>query len=73
VNRAAGGPVVLGKRVYFTEKKGRGRHGTIHGYSTRRMRERFRFNDGKNSPLIPASGKLIIVGFTKLYGLVPTG
>jgi outer membrane protein assembly factor BamB len=70
-HRAAGGPVVLGRRVYFTEKGPRNQHGIVHGYSVRRMRQVFRFNDGRSSPLIPVPGQLIMVGFTTLYGLAP--
>ena len=69
--RAIGGPVVLGRRVYFSEMGRRGRPGRVIGYNVGTMRQVFWWPDGKYSPVVAAGRTLVVVGLRKLYALRP--
>ena len=71
VNRAIGGPIVLGDHVYFAEMGDPARRGRIHAYQTQTMRSTWTFPDGKYTAVTPAGQRLVAVGFTTLYALDP--
>lgn len=61
-------PVVAGPRVYFAASGlSRSAPGTIYGFRLRGMRLRWKFPDGKYTPVVPFGHDLLVVGFTTLY------
>ena len=68
---AANGPIsgsatVLGDVVYFSTLAGR-----TYGLNARTGRRVWSFPDGKYSPVVAGPDRVYLVGYTKMYGLVP--
>jgi outer membrane protein assembly factor BamB len=53
-------------RVYFATLKQR-----TYGLDAKTGRPVWTFPDGKYTPVVAAKGRLFLVGFGKLYGMVP--
>jgi outer membrane protein assembly factor BamB len=68
-HRALGSPVVVGWRVYFSDRGNKGEPGHVWSFRTVDMRLKWRFGDGKYTPVTPIRGGLILVGFGRLYRL----
>ncbi len=62
----SGSATVLGKIVYFSTLKGR-----TYGLDARTGKQVWSFPDGKYSPLVAGPERVYLVGYTKLYGMVP--
>jgi len=62
----SGSATVLGNIVYFSTLKGR-----TYGLEARTGRRVWSFPDGKYSPLVAGPERVYLVGYTRLYGLVP--
>jgi outer membrane protein assembly factor BamB len=65
-------PVVIGPLVYVADRGASGRvPGHIYAYNPGTGRLVWQFHDGKYSPAIAAAGRLVVVGFGRLYVLKP--
>ena len=62
----SGSATVLGEVVYFSTLKGR-----TYGLDVRTGKRLWSFPDGKYSPLVAGPDRVYLVGYTRLYGLVP--
>jgi outer membrane protein assembly factor BamB len=62
----SGSATVLGDVVYFSTLKGR-----TYGLDARTGKLLWSFPDGKYSPLVAGPDRVYLVGYTRLYGLVP--
>ena len=62
----SGSATVLGTTVYFSTLKGR-----TYGLDASTGRQLWSFPDGKYSPLVAGPERVYLVGYTKLYGMVP--
>lgn len=62
----SGSATVLGKVVYFSTLKGR-----TYGLDAATGKRIWSFPDGKYSPLVAGPERVYLVGYTKLYGMVP--
>ncbi len=67
-------PVVIGPLVYVADRGASGSvSGHVYGYNPGNGRLVWQFHDGKYSPAIAAAGRLVVVGFGRLYVLKPRG
>jgi outer membrane protein assembly factor BamB len=64
--KISGSATVIGDVVYFATLKGR-----TYGLDARTGRQLWTFPDGKYSPVVADATRLYLVGYAKLYGLVP--
>jgi outer membrane protein assembly factor BamB len=64
--RISGSPTVIGDVVYFATLEGR-----TYALNGRTGKPVWTFPDGKYTPVVAAKGRLFLVGFGKLYGMVP--
>ncbi len=62
----SGSATVLGDVVYFSTLAGR-----TYGLDARTGRRLWSFPDGKYSPIVAGPGRVYLVGYTRMYGLVP--
>jgi outer membrane protein assembly factor BamB len=62
----SGSATVLGDIVYFSTLKGR-----TYGLAAKTGKQVWSFPDGKYSPVVAGPDRVYLVGYTKLYGLVP--
>jgi outer membrane protein assembly factor BamB len=62
----SGSATVLGGLVYFSTLKGR-----TYALDPRTGRQVWSFADGKYSPVVAGPERVYLVGYTRLYGLVP--
>ena len=62
----SGSATVLGDVVYFSTLSGK-----TYGLDARTGRRLWTFADGKYSPLVAGPDRAYLVGYTRLYGLVP--
>jgi outer membrane protein assembly factor BamB len=62
----SGSATVLGNMVYFSTLKGR-----TYGLDAKTGRRIWSFPDGKYSPVVAGPDRVYLVGYTKMYGLVP--
>ena len=67
-------PVVIGPLVYVADRGASGSvSGHVYAYNPGNGRLVWQFHDGKYSPAIAAAGRLVVVGFGRLYVLKPRG
>jgi outer membrane protein assembly factor BamB len=67
-------PVVIGPLVYVSDRGASGSvPGHAYGYNPGSGQLVWQFHDGKYSTAIAAAGRLIVVGFGRLYSLKPRG
>ncbi len=64
--KISGSATVIGDVVYFATLAGR-----TYALDARTGRQRWTFPDGKYSPVVADAERLYLVGYGKLYGLVP--
>lgn len=64
--KISGSATVLGDHVYFATLKGR-----TYGLEARTGKRVWSFPDGKYSPLVAGPERVYLVGYTRLYGMVP--
>src|SRR5437868_3368181 len=64
--KISGSPTVIGDIVYFATLKGK-----TYALDARRGKLLWTFPDGKYSPVVSDGKRLYLVGYAKLYGLVP--
>ena len=57
---------MIGNVVYFATLAGR-----TYALATRTGRQLWTYPDGKYTPVVAAKGRLFLVGFGKVYGMVP--
>jgi outer membrane protein assembly factor BamB len=62
----SGSPTVVGNIVYFATLKGR-----TYALNARTGRQVWTYPDGKYSPVVATQGRLFLVGYGKVYGMVP--
>ena len=62
----SGSATVLGKLVYFSTLKGR-----TYALDARTGKRVWSFPDGKYSPIVAGPDRVYLVGYTRLYGMVP--
>jgi outer membrane protein assembly factor BamB len=62
----SGSATVLGSVVYFSTLKGR-----TYGLDARTGKQVWSFPDGKYTPLVAGPDRVYLVGYTRLYGMVP--
>jgi outer membrane protein assembly factor BamB len=62
----SGSATVLGNVVYFSTLKGR-----TYGLDAKTGKQLWSFPDGKYSPVVAGPDRVYLVGYTRLYGLVP--
>ena len=62
----SGSPTILGRVVYFATLSGR-----TYGLNAVTGRQVWTFPDGKYSPVVADSERLYLVGYAKVYGMVP--
>jgi outer membrane protein assembly factor BamB len=62
----SGSPTVVGNIVYFATLKGR-----TYALNARTGRQVWTYPDGKYSPVVAVQGRLFLVGYGKVYGMVP--
>ncbi len=67
-------PVVIGPLVYVADRGSGGSvSGRVYAYNPGTGKLTWQFHDGKYSPAIAAAGRLVVVGFGRLYVLKPRG
>ncbi len=65
-------PVVIGPLVYVADRGASGAvSGHVYAYNPGTGKLVWQFHDGKYSPAIAAAGRLVVVGFGRLYVLKP--
>ena len=64
--RISGSPTVVGDVVYFATLAQR-----TYGLDVRTGKQLWTFPDGKYSPVVATKGRLFLVGYGKVYGMVP--
>ena len=64
--KISGSPTVIGDVVYFATLAG-----STYGLDARNGKQLWTFPDGKYSPVVADGKRLYLVGYAKLYGLVP--
>jgi outer membrane protein assembly factor BamB len=64
--KISGSPTVIGDVVYFATLKGK-----TYALNARNRKLLWTFPDGKYSPVVSDGKRLYLVGYAKLYGLVP--
>jgi outer membrane protein assembly factor BamB len=64
--KISGSPTVIGGIVYFATLEGR-----TYALNARTGRQVWTYPDGKYSPVVAAKGHLFLVGYGKVYGMVP--
>jgi outer membrane protein assembly factor BamB len=62
----SGSPTVVGSVVYFATLEGR-----TYALNARTGKQLWTYPDGKYSPVVAVDGRLFLVGFGKVYGMVP--
>jgi outer membrane protein assembly factor BamB len=62
----SGSPTIVGNIVYFATLKGR-----TYALNARTGRQVWTYPDGKYSPVVAVQGRLFLVGYGKVYGMVP--
>ena len=62
----SGSPTVVGDIVYFATLAGR-----TYALNARNGRQVWTYPDGKYSPVVAVHGRLFLVGYGKVYGMVP--
>ena len=62
----SGSPTVVGNVVYFATLEGR-----TYALNARTGRQLWTYPDGKYSPVVAMKGRLFLVGYGKVYGMVP--
>jgi outer membrane protein assembly factor BamB len=62
----SGSPTVIGRVVYFATLAGR-----TYALDTRTGRQLWTYPDGKYTPVVAVKGRLFLVGYGKVYGMVP--
>ena len=62
----SGSPTIIGRIVYFATLAGR-----TYGLNAVTGRQVWTFPDGKYSPIVADSKRLYLVGYAKVYGMVP--
>jgi outer membrane protein assembly factor BamB len=62
----SGSPTVIGRVVYFATLAGR-----TYALASHTGRPLWTFPDGKYTPVVATKGRLFLVGFGKVYGMVP--
>jgi outer membrane protein assembly factor BamB len=62
----SGSPTVIGNIVYFATLEGR-----TYALNARTGRQLWTYPDGKYSPVVAVKGRLFLVGYGKVYGMVP--
>jgi outer membrane protein assembly factor BamB len=62
----SGSPTVVGDVVYFATLKRR-----TYALAARTGKQLWTFPDGKYSPVVAVRGKLFLVGYARVYGMVP--
>jgi outer membrane protein assembly factor BamB len=62
----SGSPTVIGNVVYFATLKGR-----TYALNARTGKVVWTFHDGKYTPVVAMKGRLFLVGYGTLYGMVP--
>ncbi len=62
----SGSPTVIGDVVYFATLTGR-----TYALDALDGRQLWTFPDGKYTPVVAAPGRLFLVGYTRIYGMVP--
>lgn len=68
----SGSPTVVGDVVYFsTLRAPHLRNGRTYALDARTGRELWSFPDGKYSPVVAVQGRLFLVGYGVVYGMVP--
>jgi outer membrane protein assembly factor BamB len=63
----SGSPTVIGRVVYFSTLKRR-----TYALDVRTGQVRWTYPDGKYSPVVTDGKRLYLVGYTRLYGMLPT-
>jgi outer membrane protein assembly factor BamB len=64
--KISGSPTVIGGIVYFATLEGR-----TYALNARTGKQVWTYPDGKYSPVVAANGRLFLVGYGKVYGMVP--
>jgi outer membrane protein assembly factor BamB len=64
--KISGSPTVIGGIVYFATLEGR-----TYALNARTGKQVWTYPDGKYSPVVAAKGRLFLVGYGKVYGMVP--
>ena len=68
----SGSPVVVGDVVYFsTLSDAHLKNGRTYALSARTGKELWSFPDGKYTPVVAVKGRLFLVGYGIVYGMVP--
>jgi outer membrane protein assembly factor BamB len=68
----SGSPVVVGDVVYFsTLKAAHLKNGRTYALSARTGKELWSFPDGKYTPAVAVRGRLFLIGYGVIYGMVP--
>jgi outer membrane protein assembly factor BamB len=68
----SGSPVVVGDVVYFsTLKSAHLKNGRTYALSARTGKELWSFPDGKYTPVVAVTGRLFLIGYGVIYGMVP--
>ena len=62
----SGSPTVIGSVVYFATLKRR-----TYALDARTGRRLWSYPDGKYTPVVAVKGRLFLVGWAKVYGMVP--
>jgi outer membrane protein assembly factor BamB len=62
----SGSPTVVGDVVYFATLKRR-----TYALDARTGKPLWTFPDGKYSPVVATRGRLFLVGYARVYGMVP--
>ncbi len=62
----SGSPTVVGNIVYFATLEGR-----TYALNARTGKQVWTYPDGKYSPVVAVQGRLFLVGYGKVYGMVP--
>jgi hypothetical protein len=63
----SGSPTVIAGRVYFATLSGR-----TYALDARSGKPLWTFPDGKYSPVVADSKRIYLIGYARIYGLVPT-